>query len=705
MSSHTRPAGSEASDPPPARAVSGSESASPKEQSAGPSSTTPLPLPGSAPASTGFHSAIPQRHPIDQNPTGKRLALLSLTALGIVYGDIGTSPLYALQQCFTSKEHTIAPTTANVYGVLSLIVWLLVLVVAVKYLLFIMRADNRGEGGILALLALILQQEKKSASRRRIILIALGLFGAALLYGDGMITPVISVLGAIEGLNVVTPAFQSMIVPLSVGILFVLFAVQRFGTGRVGTAFGPIMALWFVTIGALGLWEVAREPRILAAINPLHGVQFFIDNGRVGFLTLGAVVLAVTGAEALYADMGHFGKRPIRLAWFGLVMPALLLNYFGQGALLLRQPTAVANPFFFLAPRALLVPLVVLATLAAVIASQALISGAFSLTRQAVQLGYSPRVTILHTSRDEAGQIFVPEINKVLMVGCLVLVIAFGSTQSIGAAYGIAVTGTMAITSLLFAVVARSRWNWSLVHVIPVTAAFLAIDVSLFAANVIKIWYGGWVPIAIAIAVFTLMSTWKTGRYLLTKTLNAGALPLDLFLGDVGRRRPPRVPGTAVFMTSSNDGVPVVLLHHLKHNKVLHEQVILMSVVTQEVPEVTAADRVSVEKLEHGFYRVTAVYGFMESPNVPEILHRAKEYGVKAKRNETTFYLGRERVIVADGEKRDDSRRPPDGVSLPTMSRWRKKLFVVMSRNARSATEFFGIPPNRVVELGAQVEF
>ncbi len=707
MTSHPRPAGSDASDPPPAGSVSGSPPTSPQPAE---STTTPLPLPGSAPqttsTTTGFHAAaVPQRHPVETHPRGKRLGLLSLTALGIVYGDIGTSPLYALQQCFTSKEHTIPPTTANVYGVLSLIVWLLVLVVAVKYLVFIMRADNHGEGGILALLALLLQQERRSRSRRRIILVGLGLFGAALLYGDGMITPVISVLGAIEGLNVVTPAFQSMIVPVSVVILLLLFTVQRFGTGRVGTAFGPIMCVWFVAIGGLGLWEIAKEPRILAALNPLHGLQFFADNGRVGFLTLGAVVLAVTGAEALYADMGHFGKRPIRLAWFALVMPALLLNYFGQGAILLRNPAAVANPFYFLAPRSLLLPLVVLATMAAVIASQALISGAFSLTRQAVQLGYSPRVTILHTSRSVAGQIYVPEINNILMIGCLVLVIAFGSTQAIGAAYGIAVTGTMAITSLLFAVVAHSRWNWSLGHVLPIMIAFLTIDVSLFAANVIKIWYGGWVPIAIAIGVFTLMSTWKTGRYLLTKTLNAGALPLDLFLGDVARRKPPRVPGTAVFMTSSNEAVPVVLLHHLKHNKVLHEQVILMSVVTHEVPEVPAEDRVSVEKLEQGFYRVTAGYGFMESPNVPEVLQRARDFGIKAKRNETTFYLGRERVIVADGKERSEARRPPEGVPLPTMSRWRKKLVVVMSRNARSATEFFGIPPNRVVELGAQVEF
>jgi KUP system potassium uptake protein len=664
--------------------------------------------PPNATNTSGFHApAVPPRHHVETNPTGKRLGLLSLTALGIVYGDIGTSPLYALQQCFMAKEHAVAVTTENVYGVLSLIVWLLILVVAVKYIVFIMRADNRGEGGILALMALILQQERRRAdSKRRIILISLGLFGAALLYGDGIITPAISVLSAVEGLHIATPAFDGYIVPLSVIVLITLFMAQRFGTGRVGTAFGPIMALWFVTIATLGAIEIVKEPRILLALNPWHGVIFFVANGKVGFLALGAVVLAVTGAEALYADMGHFGKRPIRIAWFSLVLPALLINYMGQGALILREPHAAANPFYLLAPRAMLLPLVVLATLAAVIASQALISGAFSLTQQAVQLGYSPRVTILHTSRSEAGQIFIPEISQILMVGCVLLVLTFRSSERLGAAYGIAVTGTMAITSVLFAVVARSRWNWSLGHIIPITVGFIAIDLSLFAANIIKIEYGGWVPIVIAIGVFTLMSTWKKGRALLNHALHAGALPLDLFLGDVGRRKPPRVPGTAVFMTSSNDGVPVVLLHHLKHNKVLHEQVILMSVVTHEIPEIKSIERVSVEKLEHGFYRITARYGFMETPNVPEILQRARETGVKAKPNETTFYLGRERVIIADGgEQKPGTRRAPDDSRLPGMARWRKKLFIVMSRNARSATEFFGIPPNRVVELGAQVEF
>jgi KUP system potassium uptake protein len=664
-------------------------------------------LPPTATTTSGFHVAVPQRHQVEQHPTGRRLGVLSLTALGIVYGDIGTSPLYALQQVFNSKEHAaIALTRANVYGVLSLIIWLLVLVVAVKYIIFIMRADNRGEGGILALLALILQKERRSTdTRRRLLLVSLGLFGAALLYGDGIITPAISVLSAMEGLNIAVPTLEHMIVPLSLVILFILFLVQKFGTSRVGTAFGPIMALWFVTIATLGAAEIVREPQIFAALNPIHGLRFFLANRTVAFLSLGAVVLAVTGAEALYADMGHFGKRPIRVAWFSLVLPALLLNYLGQGALLLRDPTAIANPFYLLAPHAMRLPLVVLATVAAVIASQALISGAFSITQQAVQLGFSPRVTILHTSWSEAGQIFIPEINQLLMYGCLLLVGLFKTSQALGAAYGIAVTGTMAITSLLFAVVARSRWNWSLAHIIPITAGFLLIDITLFAANIIKIEYGGWVPIVIAIVVYTLMSTWKKGRIMLSHALNSGSLPLELFLGDVARKKPPRVAGTAVFMTSSNDAVPVVLLHHLKHNKVLHEQVILMSVVTQDIPEVKSADRVTTEALEHGFYRVTARYGFMETPNVPEILHRTREAGIKAKQNETTFYLGRERIIIADGQEKPGTRRAPSTADLPKMARWRKKIFVVMSRNARSATEFFGIPPNRVVELGAQVEF
>jgi KUP system potassium uptake protein len=548
-------------------------------------------------------------------------------------------------------------------------------------------------------------------------LVMLGIFGAALFFGDGIITPAISVLSAVEGVQVVHPHLpESIIVAMALVILLALFVFQRFGTARIGRTFGPIMALWFATIAVFGVAEIAREPRVLFALNPWYGLQFFAANGKTGFLVLGAVVLAVTGAEALYADMGHFGKRPIRLAWFALVFPALLLNYFGQGALVMRDPSAASNPFFQLAPTAMLWPLVIIATIAAVIASQALISGAFSLTQQSVQLGYSPRVTIVHTSHSQVGQIYIPEVNNALMVGCLLLVIAFRNSTALGAAYGIAVTGTMAITSILFYVVARSRWNWSLAHIGSLTAAFLFVDVSLFSANAIKFEHGGWVPVAIAVGVFTLMSTWKKGRVMLNEVLHAGSLPLSLFLDDVERRKPPRVMGTAVFMTSSAEGVPVVLLHHLKHNKVLHEQVVLMSILTEEVPEVQEDERVSVERLEQGFYRVTARYGFMETPDVPEVLAIAKAHGLRARALDTTFYLGRERIIIADKKRhgREPSPKPgvrrapapSEGAPRPLrLARWRKRLFVVMTRNARSATEFFGIPPNRVVELGAQVEF
>ena len=697
----------------------GSHSAAPEASPAPTPAGTPPPTPKEPPTgASGLFAAVrPQRQSPEANPSGRRLGALSLIALGIVFGDIGTSPLYAFRQCFDS-EYALEATRLNVYGLLSLIVWLLIIVVSIKYIVFIMRADNRGEGGILALLALLLQQERRTTDRRRrVLLVSLGLFGAALLYGDGIITPAISVLGAVEGIQVVHPHLaESVIVIVALVILLALFVFQRFGTARIGGTFGPLMALWFITIAALGAAEIAREPRVLFALNPWYGLQFFSANGKTGFLVLGAVVLAVTGAEALYADMGHFGKRPIRLAWFGLVFPALLLNYFGQGALVLRDPSAASNPFFQLAPTAMLWPLVVIATVAAVIASQALISGAFSLTQQSVQLGYSPRVTIIHTSHSQVGQIYIPEVNNALMVGCLLLVIAFRNSTALGAAYGIAVTGTMAITSLLFYVVARSRWNWSLLHIGSLTAAFLLVDVSLLLANAVKFAHGGWVPVAIAIGVFTLMSTWKRGRLMLNDVLHAGALPLSLFLDDVERRKPTRVSGTAVFMSSSAEGVPVVLLHHLKHNKVLHEQVVLMSILTEEVPEVPEDERVTVERLEQGFYRVTARYGFMETPDVPEVLTIARAHGLRARALDTTFYLGRERIIIADRARRGREptprpgvRRAPapaEGAAPPIrLARWRKRLFVLMSRNARSATEFFGIPPNRVVELGAQVEF
>ena len=604
--------------------------------------------------------------------------------------------MYALRECF-APEFGLEPLPANVYGVLSLIVWSLIIVVSIKYIVFIMRADNNGEGGILALLALILQKQRRyDDSRGRKIIVALGLIGAALLYGDGVITPAISVLGAAEGLEVVTPAFRYLIVPFTVAVLMGLFFFQKHGTAKVGRIFGPVMIVWFFTIGLLGLHEIMLAPEILLALNPWFGLKFFIDHGWGAFVLLGAVVLVVTGVEALYADMGHFGRRPIRIAWFVLVLPALLLNYFGQGALILRDPGSAVNPFYLLAPRILLYPLIALATIAAIIASQALISGAFSLTQQCVQLGYSPRVQIIHTSSEETGQIFVPEINRILAVGCILVVLGFKSSSALGAAYGIAVTGTMAITTLLFYVLTRNQWGWSVWRAAALTAFFLIIDLAFFGANILKIAKGGWVPLVIALGLFTLMTTWHRGRLIVRSLLVDASIPLDVLLKDLGdenpdkRFKPVRVPGTAIFLTSESKDAPLVLLHHLKHNKVLHENVILLSILVAQVPEVPITERVNVTSFPHNFSRVKAKYGFMQTPNVPEILALAAEHGILAKATETTYYLGRENLI-------------PSGTK--PLAKWRKKLFIIMQRNARPATEFFGIPPNRVVELGAQMEF
>ncbi len=601
-----------------------------------------------------------------------------------------------MRECF-KIEHGLTPVPTNVYGVLSLIVWSLIIIVSIKYIVFIMRADNNGEGGILALLALILQKQRRDAdSLRRKVIIALGLIGAALLYGDGVITPAISVLSAVEGLEVVAPQSQHLVLPLTIAILAVLFFFQQHGTGGIGKIFGPVMAIWFVAIGALGLREIVQAPQILAAANPWYGVQFFVHHGRAAFVLLGAVVLAVTGAEALYADMGHFGKRPIRLAWFLLVLPALLANYFGQGALILREPATSINPFYLLAPSSLQFPLIVLATIAAIIASQALISGAFSLTQQSVQLGYSPRVQIIHTSHQDTGQIFVPEINRALGVGCILVVLFFRSSSALAAAYGIAVTGTMAITSVLFYVLARTHWQWSVLRAGVLSGIFLIIDLAFFSANLLKIMQGGWVPLAIAFGVFTLMTTWQRGRLIVRSLLRDASIPLDTLLKDLDdtnpdkRFRPARVPGTAVFLTSESKDAPLVLLHHLKHNKVLHDNVVLLSIVSAQVPEVPMTERVEVVAFPHKFSRIKAKYGFMQTPNVPEILSLAAERGIVAKPSETTYYLGRENLI-------------PTGTK--PLAHWRKQLFIFMSRNARPATEFFGIPPNRVVELGAQMEF
>ncbi len=627
-------------------------------------------------------------------PTGKALAGLSLAALGVVYGDIGTSPLYALKECFGAK-HGIPPTPENVVGVLSLIVWSMNFVVSYKYIAQVMRADNRGEGGILALLALVMGPKE---GRRRTVLVMLGLFGAALLYGDGVITPAISVLGAIEGIEYATPLLTRYVVPITALIIFVLFLFQKRGTGGVGRVFGPIMVLWFVCIALLGIGGIVREPQVLKALNPWYAVDFFIRDGLQGFLILGAVVLVLTGGEALYADMGHFGKRPIRVAWFGVVLPALMLNYFGQAALVLEDPTTISNPFYALVPPALLYPMVVLATAAAIVASQALISGAFSLTQQAVQLGYSPRMTIRHTSEKEKGQIYVPEVNWALMIACIWLVIGFRSSTNLAAAYGIAVTGTMAITTILFAVVTRERWGWSQAKAWTLCGLFLFVDLAFFSANVIKFVDGGWFPIVVAVLIFILMSTWKHGRVLLSRIQEENSLPIDLFLTDMAKRIPQRVPGTAVFLTSQTGGAPAVLLHHVKHNKVLHEQVVLLSIKTEDIPHVPDEDRVVFKDLGSKFYLITGRYGFMESPEVPEIMRQLQSFGVSVRPLETTYYLGRETLIatVPTGSEKDAPFR---------LSLWRKKLFIVMNRNAQSATAFFNIPPNRVVEMGAQIQF
>jgi KUP system potassium uptake protein len=628
-------------------------------------------------------------------PQGRDLTKLAIGALGIVYGDIGTSPLYALREC-VSAEHGVAATPANVLGILSLMFWSLVAVVVVKYLVFVLRADNNGEGGVLALLALVLPQlpgsqkaNNAAGSRRRQALLYLGLFGAALLYGDGMITPALTVLSAVEGLEVATHTFQALVVPITVLILVALFTVQKRGTGRIGAVFGPTMFVWFVALAAVGIPWIIERPDVLQALLPHHGVRFFLDNGLRGLLVLGSVFLVVTGGEAIYADMGHFGRRAIQRAWFWVAFPGLVLNYLGQGALLLEQPAAAKNPFYGLVQGPWLYGMVVLATVAGVIASQALISGAFSLTRQAVQLGYCPRVTIVHTSGKTEGQIYIPEVNGLLMVACVALVVSFQSSSALTAAYGIAVTGTMGITSILFFVAARSRWRWRLAPAAALVAVFLLFDLGFLGANLAKITHGGWFPLVIAAGGFAIMTTWKRGRGILAERIGAQTLPLDLFLADLEQTRPHRVPGTAVFMTSTRRGTPNVLLHHLKHNKVLHEQVIILNVVADDIPEVRRAERIRYKNLGQGFWAVTAHYGFMETPNIRDVMALCRKAGIHTKQNDTSYFLGRETLV-----------RSP----RPTLRPWRRRLFTFLSRNARPATDFYGIPANRVVELGTQIE-
>jgi KUP system potassium uptake protein len=648
------------------------------------------------------------------SPTGKHLAILAFGAIGVVYGDIGTSPLYALKECFIGT-HGVPVTKPNVLGVLSLIFWSLNFIVTFKYLSVVMRADNQGEGGILALLALVRPHGQDRMSGKYRWLVAIGLFGAALLYGDGIITPAISVLGAVEGLAVATPALQQWIVPIAVVIISALFAVQRRGTAGIGAVFGPVTTIWFICIAVLGVMGIMRHPSVLTALNPWYAASFLWQQGWKGFMVLSAVVLVVTGAEALYADMGHFGKRPIRVAWYLIVLPALALNYFGQGAILLESPAAARNPFYALVPGWGLYPMVGIATAAAIVASQALISGAFSLTRQAIQLGYSPRMNIVHTSSSKIGQIYIPQVNNALWIACIGLVLAFRSTNNLAATYGVAVTGTMATTTVLLLVVARNHWKWSLWKVTLLGGLFLVVDLTFLVTNLFKIAYGGWFPITVAGVIYLLMSTWKKGRTRLSEIVRENTLPLELFLPDIAKRRPQRVPGIAVFLTSAPGGAPPVLLHHLKHNKVLHEKVMLLSVMGHEVPQVPEGDRVRCRDLGEGFYEVMAHYGFMETPDVPSVLQslalQARDGGKKipVEIMATSFYLGRETLIPVSGRRKTKTPRAAPAVdggpAMPAMARWRKRLFILMTRNAQSATAFFGLPPNRVVELGAQIQF
>ncbi|HXI65988.1 MAG TPA: potassium transporter Kup [Gemmatimonadales bacterium] len=619
---------------------------------------------------------------------GRYLLTLALAALGVVYGDIGTSPLYAMREAFLGT-HAIPVSPGNVLGVLSLVFWSLVIVVTIKYHVVIIRADNKGEGGVLALMALVNGSRLARGLSPRRIMIILGIFGSALLYADGALTPAISVLSAVEGLQIATPALATWVIPITLAILIGLFLLQRRGTARIGAVFGPVMVVWFLTLGVLGLSEIVARPGVLAAVSPYYAVHFFADDVRRGFTVLGAVFLVVTGGEALYADLGHFGHRAIQIAWFSVALPCLLLNYFGQGALLLRDPVAVENPFYHLAPRWALYPLIALATAATIIASQAVISGAFSLTRQAVQLGYSPRLKIEHTSQREIGQIYVPLVNWGLMLLTCVLVLGFETSSHLAGAYGVALSALMLITTLMFYVMSREVWRWSFARAAAVAGLFLCVDLPFFAANSLKIRYGGWVPLAIALVVFTLMTTWKDGRLVLAKRMQEKTVALKMLLADLAAEPPVRVPGTAVFMYGTTDGTPPALVHNLAHNKVLHERVVFLTMVTDDVPHVAPPERVKVKPLGKGFYSVIARYGFMDDPDIEDVLAACGVKSLDIPITGTTFFLGRETLVASD---------------RPGMARWREQLFAFMSRNALRATAFFKIPADQVFEVGAQVE-
>ncbi|PTQ87680.1 potassium transporter Kup [Agitococcus lubricus] len=622
-----------------------------------------------------------------ENKQHTPMTALTLGALGVVFGDIGTSPLYALKECFHAS-HGLAITHDNVLGILSLIFWSITLVVSIKYVAFIMRADNNGEGGIMALLALSLRN-KQVTPLQNLLLVSVGLFGAALFFGDGIITPAISVLSAVEGLKLVTPVFEPYVIPITIAVLVTLFVIQRHGTSSVGKLFGPVMLVWFSTLAVLGISNISQYPAVLQLINPLWAIEFISNHTFIAFVTLGAVVLTITGGEALYADMGHFGRKPINYAWFGLVLPALVLNYCGQGALLLTHPEAVENPFYQLAPSWFILPLIILATLATVIASQAVISGVFSIARQAMQLGYLPRFEVLHTSAKEIGQIYIPVLNWILLASIIILVLMFKSSSNLASAYGIAVTMTMICDTFLAAFVAITIWGWSKKLTLLVAVPLLLTDLAFFGATSLKFLQGGWFPVLIGISVFTIMLTWKQGREILFAKLNSETMPLNLFVNSIGAGSIQTIEGTAVFMTGTHASVPHALLHNIKHNKILHERNILLTLHTKDIPVVDAQDRLKIEQISPSFWLITGFYGFKEQPDVPELLALCKPHQLEFDMMDTSFFLSRERLIPR-----------LEGKIAP----WRELLFVAMSRNAASATDFFHIPTNRVVELGTQIE-
>lgn len=623
----------------------------------------------------------------EKNLSTRYKYLMALSALGVVYGDIGTSPLYALKESF-HHGHNIGITHDNIFGILSLIFWSLIIVISLKYLRYVLKADNKGEGGILALTALVTPRTDKHATKRK-NLIRLGLFGTALLYGDGMITPSISVLSAVEGLELITPVFSPYIIPITIAILIGLFSVQKYGTDAVGKIFGPLTLFWFLTLGGLGIYNIVKEPSVLMAINPYYAFRFFAENQWNGFLVLGSVFLVVTGGEALYSDLGHFGRQPIQRAWFGVVLPCLVLNYFGQGALLTHNPLAAKNPFFLMAPSWMLTPLVILATLSTVIASQALITGVFSITMQAVQLGYIPRVLIEHTSEKEFGQIYVKSMNRLLMVACILLVFFFKTSSNLAAAYGIAVTTTMGVTTILFYLVARQKWRWSRWKAGLICGFFLIIDLSFWGANLLKVVDGGWVPLAVGVFIFVMMTTWKKGRKLLAQRIRDEVIPLSLFLDKIDTQKPYRNPGIAIYMASGLKDTPYALIQSYEHYKSIHEHLIFLSVVTEEIPQVPQSRRVEVNSIGHGCYTVYVHYGYMERPNIPKELDGLQIGNILLNPNEATYFIGKERLFATE---------------KPGMAIWREKLFAFQTANAQDATTFFQLPRKRVMEVGVQVE-